>query len=291
MTLTEIANYIKPFALNEQGDSFRILYLNEGEDLSDGLCSGDVCTKETTDDNSISECAFDGLALEKAIDLCIHQEFHLNIALIDSIGCFDSLALRAMKDGKYDFSKQRGYVARMLGRDYEVMVLNRYHREDEWYIGTVDEYGADYTTESVEAYSSQEEAAQALENKTWTQIKLKQDRPNSIREMDNADVSLLETYKAIALSTSHLKETDVALLERLANSENENHVASRNTGFFVKLCPFDKDEDDESIKYNYISGASDNLNAIMKFATLSLVEMIEFDSAANECKIFKTYEW
>lgn len=168
MTFTEIASYIKPYVLNKDGTSFGVLYLNNGEDLSDGLCFGDVSMNEVSDENSTSEYLFEGLSLEKAIDICIGQEFYLDLALIDSIGCFDSKTLATMADGKFDFSKQYGKKARHWGRNYEVKVLKRF--ENNWYIGTESESGSVFSTESVETYQSEEEAAFALRTHNWTQV-------------------------------------------------------------------------------------------------------------------------
>lgn len=222
MTLNEITQYIKPYVLNAEGTSYGVLYLLEGEELSEGLCMGDISVKEVTGENSSSEYLFEGLPLEKAIEICISQEVYLDHALIDAIGCFDSKTLREMANNKFDFSKQYGKKARCWGRNYEVKVLQRF--ENNWFLGTVNESRSVFSTESVETYRTEEEAIFALRTHNWTQVEFKTRTPSAL----NGPESVSEVLDSIA--------------EFVRNSQYRENQSSYGYGWQETAFVVDSDE-------------------------------------------------
>jgi hypothetical protein len=83
----------------------------------------------------------------------------------------------------------------------------------------------------------------------------------------------IETYKAIAVSTSHLSPDDVYLFESVVSAHSTNMLTKRDTGFFLKL--YGERENDQKEEY------SPSLNLIISRALASNALMIEFDADAS----------
>jgi len=98
------------------------------------------------------------------------------------------------------------------------------------------------------------------------------------------DAQMPESYRAVAISTSHLTEKDRDALEETAQDQEETMVMSREYGFFIKLYP-----DDSVLNYRY--GHSDTIKDIIKWAVHSEYQMIEFDRDAGALEQFPEFEW
>lgn len=80
----------------------------------------------------------------------------------------------------------------------------------------------------------------------------------------------IETYKAIAVSTSHLSPDDMELFESIVDTHNTTMLTKRDTGFFLKL--YGELENDQREEY------SATLNLVIARALASNALMIEFDA-------------
>lgn len=83
----------------------------------------------------------------------------------------------------------------------------------------------------------------------------------------------METYKAVALSTSHLSPDDMDLFERVVSMHNYNMLTKRETGFFLKL--YGELESDQREEF------SATLNRVIAMALNAGALMIEFDADAT----------
>lgn len=99
----------------------------------------------------------------------------------------------------------------------------------------------------------------------------------------------VEVYAAVAMSTAHLTEEDVATLTQSARDPEESRVLMRPTGFMLKLgntVPEDGEQDFDSGL-----GHSDTLVRIIRWAKHLGFQLIEFDGAADVIDGFPHNEW
>lgn len=94
----------------------------------------------------------------------------------------------------------------------------------------------------------------------------------------------METYKAVALSTGHLRESDAKALSFLVGTDQL--IMERDTGFFVKLMV-----DTENKGINARPELSPEFNRIIQWASEKGFALIEFDGAAETVDIFPTFDW
>lgn len=92
-----------------------------------------------------------------------------------------------------------------------------------------------------------------------------------------------ESYSVVAISTSHLTESDTVLLSQ-SFINGEQMTLQRHTGFFIKLYSHDLSS---NLKDTY----SCSLKDIIKWAFKSGYRMIEFDRDADCHPGFEVHEW
>lgn len=80
-----------------------------------------------------------------------------------------------------------------------------------------------------------------------------------------------EQYKAIGLSTGHVKESDHVILERMASKLQYNQVMNRETGWLVKLY------DGSDMITDYFKALSPEFREMLVTVYKSGFRMIEFD--------------
>lgn len=111
----------------------------------------------------------------------------------------------------------------------------------------------------------------------------------AINELVNTD----DNYRVIGISTAHLSENDLALLEELVLIEQRNDaldgmpfafVGKRNEGYLLKMY---ESFDLENIK---ITLPQDSLYTIAQSALNAGYRMIEFDCDANVYDCFPCYQ-
>ena len=94
---------------------------------------------------------------------------------------------------------------------------------------------------------------------------------------DNPFLSARDTYRVVAVSTGHLTSSDMRYLEGVSkyvvDTERDNMVMARDTGWFIKL--YDEPE------YNQRVGLSIAANELLKLAHMAGFKMVEFDSEAE----------
>lgn len=93
----------------------------------------------------------------------------------------------------------------------------------------------------------------------------------------------LETYKAIALNTSHLHEESLEWLAQYKVHHAFNMCMFRDTGAFLKL--YDDLED------NLIKGMPTDLQNVISYCWNHGARLIEFDNAATVVDELPTWEW
>ncbi len=94
---------------------------------------------------------------------------------------------------------------------------------------------------------------------------------------------MIETYSAVALSTAHLRpEDDLAL--RAASKAQSSMVLARSEGYFIKLHAGGEGTNTHP---NY----SDELNAVLQWATESGHQLVEFDCDAAVTDRFPSFVW
>lgn len=98
-------------------------------------------------------------------------------------------------------------------------------------------------------------------------------------------ISNVDTYTAVAMSTAHLSEEDKALLSEKAKDPECSRILEREYGFFIKLPGEPTD-----VGYNLIEGASHELNRIILWAMGCGFQMIEFDVDASLIEGFAVQE-
>lgn len=92
----------------------------------------------------------------------------------------------------------------------------------------------------------------------------------------------METYNAVALSTSHITEDDNGAL-RVASFQG-NMVMERESGFFIKLY---MDEPAHNFREDY----SESLKNVIRFAFDNDFQMIELDSDAEAIEELDQHDW
>ncbi len=98
------------------------------------------------------------------------------------------------------------------------------------------------------------------------------------------ELSSIETYKVVAISTGHISERDAKLLTEAAESGEDDMVMARPTGFFIKFV--DSPESDDCRH-----GESDEIKNIILWAKAHGFQMIEFDSDATVYDQFPEFHW
>lgn len=93
----------------------------------------------------------------------------------------------------------------------------------------------------------------------------------------------LEVYKAIAMSTGHLSESAVTVLNCAAD-KGDQMVWRRDVGYIVKLF------DDEQANLDWY-GHNEPLYTIVVWAFEHGYRMIDFDSGAGTLPFFSVYDW
>lgn len=109
---------------------------------------------------------------------------------------------------------------------------------------------------------------------------------NSLNCLAETTTSNATSYTAMSLSTGHITLKDSQLLEQLA--KNSNQIMSRNTGFFIKLCP---EEMRNELKLYASQDLSHELCKIIEYAHSTGYSLIEFDEAAPISELFPLFEW
>lgn len=88
-----------------------------------------------------------------------------------------------------------------------------------------------------------------------------------------------DQYKALGVSVEHLTDTDLKLLEAMADNPENNMVMGRATGWLVKLYG----NEGESEKY---SGMSEGFQDVLKKASEAGFRLVEFDTDATTYNAF-----
>lgn len=93
----------------------------------------------------------------------------------------------------------------------------------------------------------------------------------------------IETYKCIALSTSHIKPSSFDWLTEQHINHDYAMCTFRDTGCFLKLH--------ETLEDNIIDGIPCDLAIVIYTAWNHGARLIEFDNAAIEVDELPTFEW
>ena len=113
--------------------------------------------------------------------------------------------------------------------------------------------------------------------------------PSLVSTLTDADgvLGTLETYRAAALSTAHLRPDDIRAIERMIGDHHPQcRFMSRDTGFFVKLYG-PSDDDDNHYRDLPISG---DLVALLQAFDQSGFHLVEFDADASELNGLPVYD-
>jgi hypothetical protein len=118
--------------------------------------------------------------------------------------------------------------------------------------------------------------------------------------MDQAKIAALlgderEQYSCLAVSTSHIKESDAKMLQHLADSEPNvcDMIMARESGFFIKLYEEEDEylDDPEYEHLNYYSTLSHEANALIELAYRAGYRLIELDCDARRYPNLPMFEW
>ena len=104
--------------------------------------------------------------------------------------------------------------------------------------------------------------------------------------MDNileAFKSTSDPYQAIGVSASHLTADDALLLEDMAEDQENNKVAGRETGWFIKL------EETGSHGHSMFQSMSDQFKLILEVAINSGYRLVELDLDGEEFDQLEVY--
>ncbi|OLF82031.1 hypothetical protein AWH63_10860 [Marinobacter sp. C18] len=98
------------------------------------------------------------------------------------------------------------------------------------------------------------------------------------------DPAKAETYRAVAMTTAHLRLSDNESLECAAKNPQNNLVMGRETGFLIKLPAGDD-------KVEKVADLSDEAQRILKWASEAGFRAVEFDNVADMIDGFPTFNW